>query len=266
MTKSEFQKKVIELLKRYDLTNKMQEKILPLFSIVDNLNQDEMMNVYNILEEAIVAQKQTEELALKLKVLYSDFNKTIKSFSKRIIEIRKRLEWVKNNSDLLETRGLPSKQEFTKIRNETAMTYNKHSFSGEKPNFGLKLNKLFGAYITEYGPEHITMVISDSILYTNNLILRIFLKTKNVLIGSSKSLKLYETSEGHNYLVTDKPEVIPYGNRRGFYFKNITYEDILNLTNGDFFKVFTQEILDAYKGEETSLPEELKNVGYFKFE
>ena len=49
------------------------------------------------------------------------------------------------------------------------MGYNKQSFPGEKPNFGLKLNKLFSSYITEYGPDFITMVISDSILYTNNL-------------------------------------------------------------------------------------------------
>lgn len=266
MTKSEFQKKVIELLKKYDLTSKMQEKILPLLSIIDNLNQEEMVKVYNILEEAIVAQKETEALAFKLKILYSDFNKTIKSFSKRLVEIRKRLEGLKNNGALFEIRSLPSEQEFTKLKKEAAMKYNKHSFSGEKPNFGLKLNKLFSAYITEYGPEQITLVISDSILYTNNLILRISLKTKNVLIGSSKSLKLYETKEGHSYLITDKPEVIPFGNKKGFYFRNITYEDILNLTNGDFFKVFNQQILDGYKEEETTLPEELKDVGYFKFE
>jgi hypothetical protein len=266
MTKNEFQKKVIELLKRYDLDNRMQEKILPLFSIIDNLNQEEMGNVYSIVEEAIVAQKETEELALKLKVLYSDFNKTIRTFSRRLMEIRKRLEGITSNGSFFETTSLPSKQEFTKIRKEAAMNYNKHSFSGEKPNFGLKLNKLFSAYITEYGPDDITMVISDSILYTNNLILRISLSTKNVLIGSSKSLKLYESAEGHSFLITDKPEVIPYGNRKGFYFKNITYEDILNLTNGDFFKVFSKEILQNFQDGTSALPDELKDVGYFTFD
>jgi hypothetical protein len=124
MTKSEFQKKVIELLKRYDLDNRMQEKILPLFSIIDNLNQEEMGNVYNIVEEAIVAQKETEELALKLKVLYSDFNKTIRTFSRRLIEIRKRLEGITSSGSLFETSSLPSRQEFTKIKKETIMNYN----------------------------------------------------------------------------------------------------------------------------------------------
>ena len=110
------------------------------------------------------------------------------------------------------------------------------------------------------------MVISDSILYTNSLILRIDLKSQDVLIGSSKSLKLYEITTGDSFLVTDKPEVIPYGNKQGFHFKYITYEDILNLTNGDFYKVFTKEILDNYKQHEIELPEELKGVGYYEFE
>lgn len=146
------------------------------------------------------------------------------------------------------------------------MKYNKQSFPGEKPNFGLKLNKLFSSFITEYGPEYITMVISDSILYANNLILRISFKTQDVLIGSSKSLKLYESKTGSSFLITDKPEVIPYGNKRGFYFKHISYEDILNLTNGDFFKVFSKEIINNYKHHEIGLPEELKGVGYYNFE
>ena len=264
MTKNEFQKKVIELLRKYRLNDELQEKILPLFPIVENLNQEEMANVYNILEETFVTQKQTEELALKLKLLYTDFNKTIRSFSYKLLEIRKKLESIKNSQT--QTRSLPLKKEFTKIEYNGAMNYNKHSFSGEKPNFGLKLNKLFSAYITEYGPKSITMVISDSILYSNNLILKIAIKTKNVLIGSSRSLKLYETKEGHSYLITDKPEVIPYGNSKGFYFKNITYEDILNLTNGDFYKVFNQDILNNYKEHEICLPDELKDVGYYKFD
>jgi hypothetical protein len=264
MTKYEFQKKVIELLRKYRLNDKLQKKILPLFSIVENLNQEEMVNVYNILEEAIVAQKETEDLTLKLKLLYTDFNKTVRSFSDKLLKIRKKLESIKKTQ--IQTRSLPSGKELTKIRHDGAMNYNKHSFSGEKPNFGLKLNKLFSAYITEYGPKSITMVISDSILYANNLILKIAPKTKNVLIGSSRSLKLYETKDGHNFLITDKPEVIPYGNRKGFYFKNITYEDILNLTNGDFYKVFNREILDKYKEHEIGLPDELKDVGYYKFE
>ena len=146
------------------------------------------------------------------------------------------------------------------------MKFNKHSFHSEKPNFGLKLNKLFSAFITEYGPEKITLVISDSILYTNNLILRITLKTKEVLIGSSKSIKLYETEDGNSFLVTEKPEVIPFGSTNGFYFKNITYEDILNLTNGDFYKVFNENILKTYKVHETGLPEELEKVGYYRFD
>ncbi len=268
MTKNEFQKKVIELLRKYRLPSSMQEKIIPLFSIVDSLSQEEMVNVYNILEEAIIAQKETEDLASKLKILYTDFNNTIKNVSKKLYEIRKKLESINNSEDfpILSISDLPSHKEYTNIEYRNAMKYNKHSFSGEKPNFGLKLNKLFSAYITEYGSENITMVISDSILYTNNLILRISLKSKNVLIGSSKSLKLYETGEGHSFLITDKPEVIPFGNRKGFYFKNITYEDILNLTNGDFFKVFNTDILKEYKQYEICLPDELKDVGYYNFE
>jgi hypothetical protein len=92
------------------------------------------------------------------------------------------------------------------------------------------------------------------------------LKTKEVLIGSSKSIRLYDTKEGHSFLITDKPEVIPYGNRNGFYFKNITYEDILNLTNGDFYKVFDADVLKSYKDLEIGLPDELKKVGYYRFE
>jgi hypothetical protein len=87
-----------------------------------------------------------------------------------------------------------------------------------------------------------------------------------VLIGSSKSLKLYETKEKTSFLITDKPEVIPYGNGKGFYFKYITYEDILNLTNGDFFKVFDAEILTSFKNHEAELSDELKSVGYYTFE
>ena len=46
----------------------------------------------------------------------------------------------------------------------------------------------------------------------------------------------------------------------------ITYEDILNLTNGDFFKVFSADILKTYKGNEVTLPEDLEKVGYYRFE
>ena len=268
MSKGEFQKKVIELISKYHLNTKMKEKILPLFSIADNLTQEEMINVYQILEEAIIAQKESDRLADKLNNVFAEFNNTIKDVSKRLTEIQKRL-------DCLNTPGVNSLQgnrkilggtEFIKIKYGNTMKFNKHSLPGEKPNFGLKLNKLFSSYITEYGPEYVTIVVSDSILYTNNLILRISLKNQDVLIGSSKSLKVFETGQNSHFLVTDKPEVIPYGNRKGFYFKYITYEDILNLTNGDFFKVFDTEILKNYKQTEIDLPDELEDVGYFKFD
>ncbi|KPJ87178.1 MAG: hypothetical protein AMS17_09285 [Spirochaetes bacterium DG_61] len=258
MTRSEFRKKVIELLNRYKLNGSMKEKILPLFSILDNLSQDEIVGMYAVLEEAIVTHQETEKLTEKLKHIYNDFNNAIQDVSRKLAEIKERLDYLKRPSNkYLKDNSKP------KLGN--AMGYNKQSFPGEKPNFGLKLNKLFSSYITEYGPEYITMVISDSILYTNNLILRICLKTRDVLIGSSKSLKLYETKSG-SFLITDKPEVIPYGNSAGFHFKYITYEDILNLTNGDFYKVFTEDIVHRYKKHEIVLPEELKEVGYYPFE
>jgi len=265
MTKSEFQKKVIALLKKYQLHGRMKEKIIPLFSLADNLSQEEMNNVYHFLEETLGTQKETEKLALKLATIVNDFNKTLKSVSKRLHELRMMLDKIEPQY------GEKGKRNYYRRKNYQnkygkAMIYNKHSFPGEKPNFGLKLNKLFSAFITEYGPEYITMVISDSILYTNNLILRISLITKEVLIGSSKSIRLYEFDKNKNFLVTDKPEIIPYGNSKGFYFKYINYEDILNLTNGDFFKVFNSEVLKLYKKYEIGLPEELNRVGYFKFE
>ena len=188
MSKGEFQKKVIELISKYHLNTKMKEKILPLFSIADNLTQEEMINVYQILEEAIIAQKESDRLADKLNNVFAEFNNTIKDVSKRLTEIQKRL-------DCLNAPGVKSLQgnrkflggaEFIKIKYGNTMKFNKHSLPGEKPNFGLKLNKLFSSYITEYGPEYVTIVVSDSILYTNNLILRISLKNQDVLIGSSK--------------------------------------------------------------------------------
>ena len=263
MTKSEFRKKVIELLNKYQLNGNIKEKILPLFSIIDYLNQEEIIDVYTILEEAIITQKETERLTEKLKDIYSTFNNSVNDVSKRLSDIKNRLDHLKYPVSYSDGRGLPV-QKHTK--DGAVMKYNKQSFPGEKPNFGLKLNKLFSSYITEYGPEYITMVISDSILYTNSLILKISLKTQDVLIGSSKSLKIYETASGESFLITDKPEVIPYGNRKGFYFKYITYEDILNLTNGDFFKVFNQGIIDNFKEATIGLPEELKSVGYYAFE
>jgi len=283
MTRSEFRRKVFELLNKYKLNASMKERILPLLTILDNLSQEEMVDVYVVLEEVIITHQETEKLAEKLKNIYTNFNNTIKDVSKKLGEIKERLDYLKqsghnqlrdvnlrdtNSGDMV--RGdvhLTNKfsRENFKSKRGSTMGYNKQSFPGEKPNFGLKLNKLFSSYITEYGPEYITMVISDSILYTNNLILRICLKTRDVLIGSSKSLKLYETKLG-NFLVTDKPEVIPYGNSKGFHFKYITYEDILNLTNGDFYKVFTEDIIRHYKKNEIGLPEELKKVGYYPFE
>lgn len=268
MTKGEFQKKVIELLSKYNLKESVKEKIIPLFSIIDNLSQEEMINVYGILEKAIITQKETEMLTEKLKDIYADFNNAIKDVSKRLSEIKKKLECLKwpAGISLQDNCGISVQKESYKFIYGNAMKYNKQSFPGEKPNFGLKLNKLFSSFITEYGPEYITMVISDSILYANNLILRISFKTQDVRIGSSKSLKLYESKTGSSFLITDKPEVIPYGNKRGFYFKHISYEDILNLTNGDFFKVFSKGIISNYKHHEIGLPEELKGVGYYNFE
>jgi len=263
MTKGEFQRKVIELLRKYHLNGSMKEKIIPLFSLVDILSQEEMVNVYNLLEEAVVAQREARRLSNKLNALFSEFNDTVKDVSKRLNQIKARLNGLEEAENTQRIKGVPV---YNKNRHGNTMKYNKQSFPGGKPNFGLKLNKLFAAFITEYGPEFITMVISDSILYTNNLILRISLTTKEVLIGSSKSLKLYDTSDGHSFLITDKPEVIPYGSEKGFYFKNITYEDILSLTNGDYFKVFNADILNSYKPYEVTLPEELEKVGYFKFD
>ncbi len=268
MTKSEFERKVIELFRKYRLNRRMKERIIPLFSLVENLSQEEMVSVYNLLKEAIVTQKEAERLSVRLNTLFFDFNNTVKDVSKKLDDIRKKLEDLKKNENksFFSTGTLPLQKDLNKTRHSNTMKFNKHSFPSEKPNFGLKLNKLFSAFITEYGPEKITLVISDSILYTNNLILRISLKTKEVLIGSSKSIRLYDTKEGHSFLITDKPEVIPYGSRNGFYFKNITYEDILNLTNGDFYKVFDADILKSYKDLEIDLPDELKKVGYYRFE
>ncbi len=263
MTKSEFQKKVIELLRRYRLNRSMKEKIIPLFSLVDSLTQEEMVNVYNLLEEAVVAQKEAQRLSNKLNALFSEFNDNLKDVTKRLNQIKARLKGLGQAEYAQHIKSVPV---YNKNRYGNTMKYNKQSFPGGKSNFGLKLNKLFAAFITEYGPEFITMVISDSILYTNNLILRISLNTKEVLIGSSKSLKLYDTSDGHSFLITDKPEVIPYGSKKGFFFKNITYDDILSLTNGDYFKVFNADILNTYKPHEVTLPGELENVGYFKFD
>jgi len=268
MTKNEFERKVTELFRKYRLNRRMQEQIIPLFSLVDNLSHEEVKSVYNLLEEAIVTQRETEKLSSRLNSLFLDFNNTFRDVSKKLKDIQKKLDTLKGreSTSIFSTGNLPVVRKGTKSRQSSAMKFNKQSFPSEKPNFGLKLNKLFSAFITEYGPEKITLVISDSILYTNNLILRITLDTKEVLIGSSKSIKLYETEEGYSFLVTEKPEVIPYGSTNGFYFKNITYEDILNLTNGDFFKVFSADILKTYKPHEIDLPEELKKVGYYRFE
>jgi hypothetical protein len=275
MTKGEFQRRVIELLNKYRLHGRIREKILPLFSLAEHMSQEEMVNVYRVLEEAILTQKETERLTVRLKSIFDDFNNTIKDVSKRLYEINDRLGRFKKHRDQqggsakgagTPGAGVPARRSLENAVHGHAMKYNKQSFPGEKPNFGLKLNKLFSSYITEYGPDHITMVISDSILYKNNLILRISIKSKDVLIGSSKSLKLYESKEKHNFLVTDKPEVIPFGNDKGFHFKYITYEDILHLTNGDFFKVFDPEILKDYRKHQIELPDELREVGYYTFE
>jgi hypothetical protein len=292
MTGSEFQKKVIELLNKYHLNRRMKERIYPLFSMIDNLSQEEMVHVYHLLEEAIIAQKEAEKLSIKLDSLFLDFNSTIQGVSKRLGDIRKKLDSMKqkeastteinsrkidslhgpsesnrNNSNRNNLKiNAPARNEAQIERFSKTLNLNRHPLSGEKQHFGLKLTKLFAAFITEYGPENITMVISDSILYTNNLIIRISLKTKEVRIGSSKSLKIFDTKEGYSFLITEKPEVIPCGNKKGFYFKNITYEDILNLTNGDFFKVFSPEILESYRKYQISLPDELKSVGYYKFD
>ena len=286
MTKGEFQKKVIELLRKYKPNEFVKKTILPLFSIADNLSQEERGDIYKIVEDAVITQKETEKLSTKLKNIYSELKSSINDLSKRLEIIKKRLDNLNQKNETIGKRqnqgGIVKKPEFklsegegkiissevqsNKLKHGSAMKYNQHSFPGEKPNFGLKLNKLFSAYITEYGPKHITMVISDSIMYTNNLILRVSLQTKDVLIGSCKSIKLYETEDNTQFLITEKPEVIPYGNKKGFYFKYITYEDILNLTNGDFYKVFNDDILKHYKESEARLSKNLKNVGYYKFD
>ncbi len=235
MTRHEFERKVTDLIKRYRLGRSM---------------------------------KEDEKLLDTLNTLFLDFNSTVENVSERPRDIQKKMDGTAEaeGSSIFSSGELPGVRKGKQPKRGSTMKFNKHSFPSEKPNFGLKLNKLFSAFITEYGPEYITLVISDSILYTNNLILRIDLQTKEVLIGSSKSIKLYETKEGGSFLITEKPEVIPYGSTNGFYFKNITYEDILNLTNGDFFKVFSADILKTYKGNEITLPEELEKVGYYRFE
>ncbi|HEB31122.1 MAG TPA: hypothetical protein ENI15_09645 [Spirochaetes bacterium] len=272
MTKNEFQKKVIELLKKYHPNTRMKEKIIPLFSIVDNLTQDEMGDVYNMLEEAIVTQKESDKLTVNLNTVFAEFNHTIQDVSKRLSEIQKRLESENKPSPDLSASGVKefsgsrSVKELYNIKRGPTMKFNKHSFQSEKPSFGLKLNKLFSSFITEYGPENVTMVVSDSIIYANNLILRVSLKTQDVIISSAKSIKFFKTPGNDNFLITDKPEIIPCGNEKNFYFKYITYEDILHLTNGNFFKVFHKDILQYYKRHEVAIPPKLKKVGYFKFE
>jgi hypothetical protein len=246
----------------------MEERITPLFSLVENLSQEDVKRVYTLLEKALITQKEDEKLLDALNSLFLDFNSTGKGVGEKPGNVQKERERpsASESSSIFSSGELPVVRKGKQPKRNSVMKFNKHSFPSEKPNFGLKLNKLFASFITEYGPEFITLVISDSILYTNNLILRIDLQTKEVLIGSSKSIKLYETQEGHSFLVTEKPEVIPYGSTNGFYFKNITYEDILNLTNGDFFKVFSADILKTYKGNETTLPDDLEKVGYYRFE
>lgn len=268
MTTHEFERKVADLIKRYRLGRSMKERITPLFSLVEHLSQEEVKRVYTLLEEALITQKKDEKLLDTLNTLFLDFNSTVENVSERPRNIRKEMDGPTEaeGSSIFSSGELPAVRKGNQPKRSSIMKFNKHSFPSEKPNFGLKLNKLFSAFITEYGPEYITLVISDSILYTNNLILRIDLQTKEVLIGSSKSIKLYETKEGDSFLITEKPEVIPYGSTQEFYFKNITYEDILNLTNGDFFKVFSADILKTYKGNEITLPEELEKVGYYRFE
>ncbi|MFW6181515.1 MAG: hypothetical protein ACOC8N_07185 [Spirochaetota bacterium] len=289
MTKSEFQKKVMDLLKRYQLFGRMKERILPLFTIADHLDQEDMLKIYSLLEKAAVARHEAERLSEQLGALLRNLADSLPDTPRGRAGGGSGQEKGSQatggpSSGATLPEGLPAPAEKppagrrqsgrnrnrngenNTIQSGNAMQYNKHPFPGGKPNFGLKLNKLFSAFITEYGPQHVTLVISDSILYTNNLILRISLHKREVLIGSSRSLKLYETEEGNSFLVTDKPEVIPFGTTRGFFYKNITYEDILNLTNGDFYKVFGSEILDTYKPFQASLPEELKKVGYYRFE
>jgi hypothetical protein len=256
---------VIELLRKYRLHGRMKERIIPLFSLAESLSQDEMVNVYRLLEKTVVAHKEAERLSDKLNTILRNFS--VEDVSNRLgqSDAKEGGEKGREGNALIKSQRFSLYRDSGKThQNGSIMKYNKQS--GGKPTFGLKLNKLFAAFITEYGPDHITMVISDSILYTNNLILRIGLKNSDVLIGSSRSLKLYESSSGSSFLITDKPQVIPYGSTEGFFFKNITYEDILNLTNGDFFKVFDQSILDNFKKFETSLPGELENVGYYKFD
>jgi DNA-binding ferritin-like protein (Dps family) len=261
MTKNEFQKRVIALLKKYHPNTKMKEKIIPLFAIVDNLTQEEMGDVYKMLEEAIVTQKESDNLTVKLNTVFAEFNNTIQDVSKRLSDIQKKLHNRNKPAS-----GLRSAKELYNIKRGPAMKFNKHSFQSEKPNFGLKLNKLFSSFITEYGPDNVTIVVSDSIIYANNLILRLSLKNQDVMISSAKSIKFYKTPENENFLISDRPEIIPCGNKKYFYFKYITYEEILHLTNGDFFKVFHKDILQFYKKHEVGLPARLKRVGYFKFE
>jgi hypothetical protein len=246
----------------------MEERIAPLFSLVENLSQDDVRRVYNLLEKALVTQNEDGKLLDTLNSLFVDIKNTGEGGADKARDIQKKEDKfaASDDSSIFSSGDLPIVRKGKQPKHSSVMKFNKHSFPSEKPNFGLKLNKLFAAFITEYGPEFITLVISDSILYTNNLILRIDLQTKEVLIGSSKSIKLYETEEGHSFLITEKPEVIPYGSTNGFYFKNITYEDILNLTNGDFFKVFSADILKTFKGNEIALPEDLEKVGYYRFE
>jgi hypothetical protein len=263
MTKNEFERRVTELIKKYRLGRRLKERIVPLFSLVDNLSREEVTSIYNVLEKAIEAPGETGKLSMTLDSLFADYNDAVRSGTGEPGGIENKLK----NENKRRSASIFSDGKLPVARNSKGtMKFNKQSFPSEKPNFGLKLNKLFSAFITEYGPHRITLVISDSILYTNNLILRITLKTKEVLIGSSKSIKLYETEDGNSFLVTEKPEVIPFGSTNGFYFKNITYEDILNLTNGDFFKVFSEDILKTYREHQTGLPEELKKVGYYRFE
>ena len=281
VTKSEFQKKVLDLLNRYQLFGGMKERVLPLFTIADNLDQEEMIKVYNLLEKVAVARHEAERLAGKLNELLQALAGSVQEESRRQHGTKRLIDTNEETTSPGETpspggKSSPGRRKSGRNKNRNGdtntsqsgnpMQYNKHPFPGGKPNFGLKLNKLFSAFITEYGPEFVTLVISDSILYTNNLILRISLRKREVLIGSSRSLKLYESEEGSSFLVTDKPEVIPYGTTRGFFYKNITYEDILNLTNGDFYKVFDSDILDTYRPFQATLPDELKKVGYYRFE
>ena len=84
------QKKVIELLKKYYPNTRMKEKIIPLFSIVDNLTQDEMKDVYQMLEEAIITQKESDKLTVNLNTVFTEFTNTIQDVSKRLTEIQKR--------------------------------------------------------------------------------------------------------------------------------------------------------------------------------